>query len=168
MKKTLTIFAILFFTIINYATALDTSTSIVIADYSNITTSIKDDPHQSGYAIAIYKRSDGLLFGDFTYASGTTEGFSGRLFDLNLDGKKISFKAKISSAYDSKEKRPTRELFEFRGKIQGNSLIGTMKVWNGYNIKEPEKVQQVKLKREKILTPISHDIHQEIFPKNAW
>lgn len=135
----------------------------VVADYSNITTSMAEDPHQSGYAVTIYKRADGLLFGDFTFAAGSTEGAGGRLFDLNFEKGKLAFKAK-TSAYEG----PSKELFEFNGMVIGNVLTGTLKVWNGYDLKKPASSLRVKLKRVKTAMPLSYEAHQEIFQKDSW
>jgi hypothetical protein len=135
----------------------------VVADYSNITTSMGDDPHQSGYAVTLYRRHDGLLFGDFTFAAGTTEGVGGRMFDLHLENGWLTFKAK-TSAYDG----PSRELFDFKGKVRGGSLVGTLTVWNGYDLKKPESVRSVKLKRVKTAMPLSYEAHQKIFQHDAW
>lgn len=135
----------------------------VVADYSNITTSMPEDPHQSGYAVTIYKRAYGLLFGDFTFAAGSTEGAGGKLFDLHFDKRRLAFKAK-TSAYEG----PSRELFDFNGAVIGSALVGTLKVWNGYDLKKPPSVQWVKLKRGKTAMPLSYEAHQELFQKDSW
>ena len=154
--------------LVDHAIAIDVPNVQVVAHYSNIQSYTGSDPHQSGYAVVIYKRHDGYLFGDFTYAPGSTEGSGGRLLDLRIDGKRISFKAKTSSAYDATNRRPTRELFEFKGIFDGNALIGILTLWNGYATSEPQSKQQVKLKREKIAMPLSYEAHQKIFPSDAW
>lgn len=140
----------------------------VLANYSNITTSMDDDPHQAGYAVTLYRRQDGLLFGDFTFAPGTTEGFGGKLNSLKFDGVALAFEAKISSAYDVHNNRPTRELFDFKGKVKGGVLIGTLTQWNGYDLRKPEFVKQIKMKRVKTAMPLSFEDHQEIFQKDPW
>lgn len=142
----------------------------VIADYSNIISSMSDDPHQSGYAVAIYKREDGFLFGHFTFATGSTEGIGAKLFDLHFDGKYLAFKAK-TSAYEIvnlRHVRPSRELFEFNGKIHGKRLIGTLTVWDGYNLSKPQSVQKMIFNRIKIATPLSYEVYQSFFEKDPW
>lgn len=126
------------------------------------------DPHQSGYAVVIYKREDGFLFGDFTYATGATEGVGARLTDLVVDGAYVSFKAKISAAFDVGNARATRELFVFKGKITGDSLVGMLTVWDGFDMRKPKNERQIKLKRKKIAMPLSYEMHQAIFSEDAW
>ena len=140
----------------------------VVANYSNITTSMDDDPHQAGYAVTLYRREDGLLFGDFTFASGATEGAGGKLFSVKFDSQGFSFKAKASSAYDVHNSRQTRELFEFKGKVEGSVLVGTLTQWIGYDLRKPEFVKQIKLKRVTTARPMSFEGHQEIFQKDPW
>lgn len=146
----------------------DTSKTQVVADYSNIVTSTSDDPHQSGYAVTVYRRADGLLFGDFTYAPGTTEGVGGKLSELHFASGQLSFRARTASAYDGRHSRPTRELFDFKGQVHGNALIGTLTVWDGYDLAKPQSVQPLRMKRVKTAMPLSFEVHQQIFQKEAW
>lgn len=156
------------FSILSFAGGQQKTT--VISDYSNITTSMSHDPHQSGYAVTIYKREDGFLFGDFTFAPGSTEGVGAKLFDLHFEHGHLVFKAK-TSAYEMvslKRSGPSRELFDFSGEVRGNNLIGTLKVWDGYDLSKPQSVQQVKLKRGNTASPLSYEVHQSIFQKDPW
>lgn len=140
-----------------------TAKTQVLADFSNITTSMRDDPHQAGYAVTVYKRDDGFLFGDFTFAAGTTEGVGGKLFDLHFERGRLAFKAK-TTAYAG----PSKELFAFQGDIRGNSLVGTLSVWDGCDQKKPESVRRVTLKRVNTAMPLSYEAHQKIFSHDAW
>jgi hypothetical protein len=135
-------------------------------EYSNIITFMLDDPHQSGYAVSIYKREDGFLFGNFTFAAGSVEGSVGKLFDLNVDGNKVEFKAK-TSAYGT-DRGPSKELFEFKGVMHKTALIGTLTLRDGYDLTKPGSVKRVILKREKGFTPLSYKSYQTIFDKDAW
>lgn len=148
------------------ASSLEVENAIVVADYSNIHSSMPDDPHQAGYAVTLYKRSDGLLFGDFTYATGTTEGVGGGLFDVRFKEQEISFKTKLS-AYKTPN-GTSRELFEFTGKVQGNYLIGTLTQWDGNDSKNPKSRHVIQLKKSNTARPISYEVHQKIFPKESW
>ena len=163
VKSYLTPLLVLVSFVLNIAFATEVKQTQVVADYSNITTSILSDPHQSGYAVAIYKREDGLLFGDFTFAAGTTEGAGGKLFDLQLEHGRIAFKAQ-TSAYAG----PSKELFEFNGRVQGNLLVGTLTMWNGDNLSKPEFSRFLKLRRVKAARPMSYEVHQSIFQKDPW
>lgn len=114
------------------AEAHESAPAAVVADYSNITTSMDSDPHQSGYAVTLYQRADGLVFGDFTFATGATEAVAGRVFDLRFENAKIAFKAK-TSAFEG----PSKELFGFNGKVQGSALVGTLTQWDGNKLGKP-------------------------------
>jgi hypothetical protein len=135
-------------------------------EYSNTVTSMSHDPHLTGYVVMINKRKDGLLYGKFTYAPGAIEAFSGKLLDLHVDGNKVEFKAKTSSG--EKNRVPSRELFEFKGVMRKTALVGTLKLWDGYDLNKPDSVERVVLKRQKGFTPLSYKDYQYFYDKDAW
>lgn len=135
----------------------------VVANYSNITTSVREDPHQSGYAVTIYQRGDGLLFGDFTFAAGSIEAVGGKLSELKFDRGLVSFKAK-TSAYDG----PSREIFEFKGKVHGRVLTGLLTIRDGYAPQKPPIEKNVSLRHIKVAMPISYEAHKALFQKEPW
>lgn len=161
----------LFFMLIcNIAFAADLQKTEVVGRYSNISTSMTHDPHQSGYSIILYKRSDGLFFGDFTFAMGSAEAASAKLLDLYFDGTNLKFKAK-TSAYqilDKNQNRPSKELFEFSGKLKDQVLAGSLIVRDGYDLERPQSAQTIRLKRIKAKNSLSYEAHEEIFKQEAW
>jgi hypothetical protein len=166
MKKIFSMCLVLAMLVSNHVWAAGPKTNNIVGDYSNIVTSMPHDPHQTGYAVTIYKRKDGLLYGDFTYAPGAIEVSKGKLFDLHVDGNKVEFKAK-TSAY-GEERGRSKELFEFKGVMHKTALVGTLKLWDGYDLNKPDSVERVVLKRQKGFTPLSYEDYQYFYEKDAW
>lgn len=125
----------------------------LIGHYSDIETYNTSDPHQLGYAVHLYERNDGLLFGHFTYAPGTTEGFGATLYDIQLNKKTnfLTFKAKLSAGREMTKNydRVTRNIFTFSGSVSNKFITGDLILTSGY---EPGVVQEkvkVRLRRDR-------------------
>jgi hypothetical protein len=170
MKKIFSMCLALAMLVSNHVWAAGLKTNNIVGDYSNIVTSMPHDPHQTGYAVTIYKRKDGLLYGKFTYAPGAIEAFSGKLFDLHVDGNKVEFKAKTSAGeiHSWMRNDPSRELFKFKGVMRKTALVGTLTLWDGYDLNKPDSVERVVLKRQKEFTPLSYEDYQYLYDKDAW
>lgn len=125
----------------------------LIGHYDNIKASNSPDPHQFGYGMSLYRRTDGLVFGSFVYASGTTEGSNALLYDIELDQDKklLTFKAKLSSGSEPSGSgfRETREIFAFKGSIAGKFVSGKLVRTDGYAPATSAKTTQIKLKRDR-------------------
>ena len=125
----------------------------LIGHYDNIVTSMSEDPHQYGFGVDLYRRSDGMAFGNFTYAPGTTEGFGAVLYDIQLNEKSrlIRFKAKLSAGSESHNNvyRDTRDAFTFEGTISDKLIVGKLVHSDGHEPKKRGKTTQVRLKRDR-------------------
>lgn len=142
---------------------------VALGGYSNITTSMVEDPHQSGYSVMLFKRTDGQIYGEFTYAPGTTEGFGGRLYDLKYAGNKLAFKAKVSAGQSSSG-GPDKTLFTFVGTKNRSAIAGAITTWDGYNMKKPIRVEKVRLKRRAAIemSPADYAEHLKYVPAENW
>lgn len=152
-----------------YAFANTTNEVKAIGEYSNIQTSMADDPHQSGYAVTLFRRVNGEVFGEFTYAPGTTEGFGGRLYEVKNCGRKLAFKAKVSAGQSSSGE-PDKTLFNFVGTLGRSAIVGTISIWDGYDMKKPVRVEKVKLKRDAAsgMSPEDYSVYLKFAPAAAW
>lgn len=135
-----------------------------------IPTSKHQCPHQFGYAVTLFRRGSDQVFGELTFAAGTTEGFGGRLYDVKMGGKNsFAFKAEISTGQSSNG-GPDKTLFAFAGTLGRSAIVGTMTTWNGYNMRQPVRVEKVKLMRNPAidLTPDDYLEYLKYAPVAAW
>lgn len=125
----------------------------LIGHYSDIETYNISDPHQLGYAVDLYERSDGMIFGDFTYAPGTTEGFGATLYDIQLNKKTkvLTFKAKLSAGREMSKDydRDAQNIFTFSGSLGNKFIIGNLVITSGYAPAVVQKKINVKLRRDR-------------------
>ncbi|MBN7136977.1 hypothetical protein A7A76_19745 [Lysobacter enzymogenes] len=121
--------------------------------YSNVRIGHSEDPHAYGYDVELY-RHNGALFGLF-YSSQGLAGDTprGRLQDVRFDAAsgKLSFRAKLTvgreySKDSGDDGRPSRDLFEFDGRLSAKSLAGTVLHRSGYRPQEVDERETVKLK----------------------
>jgi hypothetical protein len=140
-----------------------------LGGYSNIKTSTDDDPHQFGYSVTLFRRADGQVFGEFTYAPGTTEGFGGRLYDVKHVGNRFAFKAKVSAGQSSSG-GPDKTLFDFIGILGRGAIVGTMTTWDGYSMRRPVRVEKVRLKRNPVIdmSPADYVEYLKYAPAVNW
>lgn len=114
-----------------------------------------EDPHLiSGYHVNLFQCAD-QLFGHIGVATGSTEGVSGRMYDISFNQKTgaLSFKSKFSDGWESSkeigpEGRESRKLFAFSGKVTKTHLNGTVTLRSAYT---PQKIVDrgfVSLKRQ--------------------
>ena len=141
----------------------------LVGDYSNIITSIDDDPHQSGYAVVLYQLSDGTYFGDFTYAMGSTEAVGSPLIDLKVLDRRISFTARTSSAAEM-DGSPSRELFKFSGVIQDRSIRGVLSKSDGKGKSTKIYTEKIRLIRRPLdlMEPKNYEDYLRFAPQAAW
>lgn len=127
---------------------------VSIGYYSSLKATDDEDPHTiEGYSVSLYKSGD-LVFGSMAVATGSLEPAQGRLYDVEFDHatRKLSFKSRMSSGQEtdpsgSREGRPSREQFEFSGRLSAARLTGTMVIKNGYALNKPGERQRISLKR---------------------
>lgn len=155
--------------VMGHAIANPTSETVALGGYSNIKTSMPDDPHQSGYSVTLFRRVDGQLFGEFTYAPGTTEGFGGRLLEVKRANKWLAFKAKVSAGQSSRGE-PDRKLFVFSGTWVRGAIVGTMTTSDGYRMGKTLRVEKVKLIRNPAIdmSPADYVDYLKYAPALNW
>jgi hypothetical protein len=121
--------------------------------YSNVRISHSEDPHAYGYDVELY-RQNGALFG-LLYSSQGMVGDTprGRLQDVRFDAAsgKLSFRAKLTigreySKDSGDDGRPSRDLFEFDGRLSAKTLSGALLHRNGYRPQEVDEREMVTLK----------------------
>lgn len=128
----------------------------LIGHYSNQETSDGDDPHLvSGYRVSLYRCGD-KIFGDMGAAVGSTEGVTGRLYDVQFepDSKHMRFKAKYVTGQEFSKAigpggREARTDFSFAGVLTPLMLKGTVTLRDPYDRQQPGKKSHQTMKRLK-------------------
>jgi len=121
--------------------------------YSNVRIGHGEDPHAYGYDVELY-RENGALFGLFYSSQGIVgDTPRGRLQDVRYDAAsgKLFFRAKLTIGQEySKDSgpdgRPSRDLFEFDGRLSAKTLSGALLHRNGYRPQEVDEREMVTLK----------------------
>lgn len=121
--------------------------------YSNVRISHGEDPHAYGYDVELY-RHDGALFGLFYSSQGMVgDTPRGRLQEVRYDAAsgKLFFRAKLTVGREygkdsGDDGRPSRDLFEFDGKLGAKSLSGVVLHRNGYRPQDAGERETVTLK----------------------
>lgn len=146
--------ALLCFVLSCVATAAAPAAAAVetVGIYSNVRISHSEDPHAYGYEVELY-RENGQLFGLFYSAQGLAgDTPRGRLQDLRYDAAsgKLSFRAKLTvgreySRESGDDGRPSRDLFEFDGRLSAKALSGEVVHRDGYHPEQPGEREKIKL-----------------------
>lgn len=134
------------------AAAPAAATVETVGFYSNVRISHSEDPHAYGYSVELY-RQNGELFGLFYCAQGLDgDTPRGRLQDLRYDAAsgRLFFRAKLTvgreySRDSGDDGRPSRDLFEFDGRLSAKALVGEVLHRDGYRPREPGERERVKL-----------------------
>lgn len=125
--------------------------------YSNVRiTGSGDDPHAEGYDCELY-RENGQVFGLFYSSQGMVgDTPRGRLQDVRYDPVKrtLFFRAKLTLGQEinrdtGPDGRPSRDLFEFDGTLDGKRLSGSLTHRDGYRPNEPGERETVTLKLDR-------------------
>lgn len=124
--------------------------------YSNVRVSGGEDPHAEGYDCELY-RENGELFGLFYSSQGMVgDTPRGRLQDLRYDPAdgRLRFRARLTLGVEHSrdtgpDGRPSRDLFEFDGRLDGTRLSGSLTRRDGYHPERPGETQKVTLKLDR-------------------
>ena len=141
-----------------------------LGEYSNIVTYPNDDDaHQSGYAVNLYRRHSGFVFGDFIYATGATEGVRSQLIDLKVANNRISFTARTSASEDV-DGTLTKDLFKFSGVIQKKSIRGVLSKSDGKKHDSEVQLEKIILVRQPLvlMAPKNYEDYLKFVPQAAW
>lgn len=121
--------------------------------YSNVRIGHSEDPHAYGYDVELY-RENGALFG-LLYSSQGLVGDTprGRLQDVRFDAANgtLFFRAKLTTGREYSQDsgpdgRPSRDLYEFDGRLSAKTLSGALLHRNGYRPSDAGERETVTLK----------------------
>jgi hypothetical protein len=109
--------------------------------------------HQYGYSVELYRQGD-TMFGMLLVAEGLeADTPAGILEDVEYEpaSEKLSFTAKLSLGVvlHGGKSLPSRDYFEFDGKLERGVLAGTLKRFDKLNSELPPQSIQVRLARGK-------------------
>lgn len=111
-----------------------------------------DDPHTEGYALDLYREGQ-RVFGKFCVSTGieTPCGIIDAA-DLKAPTGAITFRAKLSTGTEftresGPEGRPSRDIFEFVGRLSANAVKGRVTHRSGYDSRTDARTEPVSLRR---------------------
>lgn len=111
-----------------------------------------DDPHTEGYALDLYREGP-RVFGQFCVSTGieTPCGVIDTA-DIKVTTGAITFRAKLSTGSEVTREsgpkgRPTRDIFEFVGRLSANAVKGRVTHRNGYDSRTDAQTESVSLRR---------------------
>lgn len=121
--------------------------------YSDVRIVHGEDPHAYGYQVELY-RENGALFGLFHSSQGLAgDTPRGRLQDIRYDAAsgKLSFRAKLTTGQEysrdaGPDGRPSRDLYEFDGRLDAKALNGVLVHRDGYRPQQAGERETVRLK----------------------
>ncbi|MET3139689.1 hypothetical protein AAKU61_004071 [Undibacterium sp. GrIS 1.2] len=113
------------------------------------------------------------IYGRFISGVGSEEPADSLIYDTEFDFKNrtLFFRAKLSEGVEINKDsgihgRPSKDLFEFNGKVQGDFVSGTIEHKSGYDLIEKGETFFLELKRdtgtEKFYSPISPKTKNEL------
>lgn len=104
--------------------------------------------HAYGYSVQLWRESE-TVFGFFLASEGLAgDTPTGLLEGVKFDSKTgtLSFRAKLTMGIDARQ-RPSRDLFEFDGKLRRASLDGSLKHLNGTISSQAITTKRISLKK---------------------
>ena len=122
----------------------------IIGEFSNMRYT---EEHAYGYSIQLW-RLGGILLGLFLASDGLAgDTPTGILENIEFDPatRKLSFQAKLTMGAEiiaGGKEEPSRDLFEFDGKLDGSELAGLLKHSNRLRSPAIVKIERIRLKRQ--------------------
>jgi hypothetical protein len=132
------------------ALAQATAAVTVVGEFSNMRYT---EEHAYGYTVQLWREGDRLV-GLFLCSEGLAgDTPTGMLDQTQFDpaNGKVSFRAKLTTgvAYPSPgQEAPSRDLFEFRGRLEKTALAGTLTRSDVLRPKAAPQIQQVRLRKQ--------------------
>ena len=108
--------------------------------------------HAYGYKVELWRERN-RIFGFFLASQGLQgDTPTGLLEDVKFNPRtgQLAFRARLTSSLFSNRdfhRAPSREVFQFRGVLKGDRMIGTLEIANALTPAEAPKRTEVKLKR---------------------
>jgi hypothetical protein len=106
------------------------------------------EEHAYGYSVQLWREGE-TVFGFFLASEGLAgDTPTGLLDSVKFDSKtgRLSFRAKLTMGIDARQ-QPSRDLFEFDGRLGRASLNGSLKHSNGTISNGPATAQRINLKK---------------------
>lgn len=139
------------------------SAVVVVGEFSNMRYT---EEHAYGYSIQLWRAGE-MLFGLFLASEGLAgDTPTGLVETVRFDPatRKLSFRAKLTMGVQiggGGTSRPSRDLFEFDGRLNQNELAGTLTHSDSLQSPASAKTERVRLKRQAQTTLETFQNYQE-------
>lgn len=139
--------------------------------YSNVEAGQGEDPHAYGYVCELYRQGERLFGLLYVHQGMVGDTPRGRLQEIRYDPASgaLSFRAKLTLGREITQEtdldgRPSRDLFEFEGRLQGKRLSGSLRHRDGYHPEREGERERVVLQRSR-----SEDLEEPVpASRAAW